>query len=132
MHLRSKKAAKKQLSETAQFEKLLRQSSKADRYVLRLYITGSTPRSAAAIANIRSLCDEYLHSRYDLEVVDIYQQPAAAAGNQIIAAPTLIKQFPTPVKRMVGDLGDRNRVLVGLDLADEVVGANVGTKWAKV
>jgi circadian clock protein KaiB len=87
-----------------------------DRYVLRLYVTGSTPRSLTAIANIRKLCDEYLKGRYDLEVVDIYQQPILAQGEQIIAAPTLIKKLPAPLRKMVGDFSNETRVLVGLDI----------------
>ncbi len=86
------------------------------RYVLRLYVTGSTQRSGQAITNIRSLCDEFLPGRYDLDVIDIYQQPDAAVGQQIIAAPTLVKELPLPARRMIGDLANRDRVLVGLDL----------------
>jgi circadian clock protein KaiB len=107
------------------FEKLIRQQSR-QHYVLRLFITGTTPRSCRAIANIRSLCEEHLSGRYDLEVIDIYQQPAEASGHQIIAAPTLIKKLPFPPKRMIGDLSDRGRVLVGLDLKEKK------TTWVKV
>ena len=88
----------------------------ADRYILRLYITGLTPRSSRAVKNLKTVCDEYLAGRYDLEVIDIYQQPGLARGEQIIAAPTLIKKLPLPVRRIIGDLSDRERVLVGLDL----------------
>ena len=84
--------------------------------MLRLYVTGLTPRSSRAVGNLKAVCDEYLAGRYDLEVIDIYQQPALARGEQIIAAPTLIKKLPLPVRRMIGDLSDRERVLVGLDL----------------
>ncbi|MEO6567210.1 MAG: circadian clock KaiB family protein [Opitutaceae bacterium] len=101
---------------TAEFERLLREAKGTKKYVLRLYITGSSPRSSQAITNIRSLCEEHLAGRYELEVVDIYQQPGEAAGNQIIAAPTLVKEQPVPLRRMVGDLSNRERVLVGLDL----------------
>src|SRR4029077_16796620 len=87
-----------------------------EQYVLRLYVTGMTPRSARAVENLRSVCDEFLEGRYDLEVIDIYQQPALTKGEQIIAAPTLIKKLPLPVRRLVGDMSDRERVLVGLDL----------------
>src|SRR5690348_14355985 len=86
------------------------------RYVLRLYVTGKTPRSTQAVQNLRAICDEYLEGRYDLEVIDIYQQPALLAGEQIIAAPTLVKKFPPPTRRLVGDMSNRRRVLVGLDL----------------
>jgi circadian clock protein KaiB len=86
------------------------------KYVLRLFITGSTPRSARSIFNLRNLCEDRLMGRYQLEVVDIYQQPELARAEQIIAAPTLIKSLPLPLRRLVGDLSDRDRVLVGLDL----------------
>jgi len=89
---------------------------RADRYVLRLYVTGLTPRSERAVRNLRAICDEYLAGRYDLEVVDIYQQPLLAKGEQIIAAPTLIKKLPLPVRRIIGDMSNRERVLVGLHL----------------
>lgn len=87
-----------------------------DRYVLRLYITGMTPRSTRAVANIRKICEEHLHGRYDLEVVDVYQKPTLAAGEQIIAAPTLIKQLPLPLRRFIGDMSNTERILLGLDL----------------
>jgi circadian clock protein KaiB len=87
-----------------------------EKYVLRLYVTGVTPRSVLAIANIRKICEEHLHGRYELEVIDIYQKPVLARDEQIIAAPTLIKQLPAPLRRLVGDLSNRERVLLGLDL----------------
>jgi len=86
------------------------------RYVLKLYVTGKTSRSTQAVENLRAICDEYLEGRYDLEVIDIYQQPGLLAGEQIIAAPTLLKKSPLPTRRLVGDLSNRYRVLVGLDL----------------
>jgi circadian clock protein KaiB len=88
----------------------------AERYVLRLYVTGMTPRSYRAIINLQTICDECLEGRYDLDVIDIYQQPALTKGEQIIAAPTLIKQLPLPMRRLVGDMSNRERVLLGLDL----------------
>ena len=88
----------------------------APRYVLRLYVTGSTPRSARAIENMRRICEEHLAGRYDLEVVDIYQRPEAAREFQLVAAPTLVKLLPEPLRRIIGDLSDENRVLHGLDL----------------
>ena len=87
-------------------------------YVLRLYITGSTPRSARAIANIRKICEEHLEGRYDLEVVDISQHPTLAEGEQIIAAPTLIKKLPLPLRRFIGDMSQTERILLGLDLRE--------------
>jgi circadian clock protein KaiB len=90
---------------------------RAEKYVLRLYIAGGTPRSTRAVANIREICEHNLHGRYDLEVIDIYQHPALAQGEQIIAAPTLVKQLPHPLRRFIGDLSDTERILVGMDLA---------------
>jgi circadian clock protein KaiB len=86
------------------------------RYLLRLYITGQTPRSRQSVENLRALCDKYIPNQFDLEVVDIYQQPAMAAAGQIIAAPTLIKSMPLPLRRLVGDFSDQNRVILGLDI----------------
>ena len=86
------------------------------RYILRLYITGQTPRSVKSVENLRALCVKYLPGQFDLEVVDIYQQPAMAAAGQIIAAPTLIKSMPLPLRRLVGDFSDQKRVILGLDI----------------
>lgn len=86
------------------------------RYVLRLYVTGQTPRSLTAIENIRRICAEHLEGRYDLEVIDIYQQSMLAKGDQIVAAPTLIKRLPLPPRQLIGDMSDTERVLMGLDL----------------
>ena len=91
-------------------------ASPADRYVLRLYVTGLTSRSARAVKNLQAICDEYLAGRYDLEVIDIYQQPVLTRGEQIIAAPTLIKKLPLPMRRIIGDMSNRDSVLLGLDL----------------
>jgi circadian clock protein KaiB len=92
------------------------QAPEAERYILRLYVTGMTPRSVRAVKNLQAICNEYLKDRYDLEVIDIYQQPVLARGEQIIAAPTLVKKHPLPMRRIVGDMSQRDRVLVGLDL----------------
>jgi len=86
------------------------------KYVLRLYVTGMTPRSTEAITTIKAICEEHLQGRYDLEVIDIYQHPQLAREEQIIAAPTLIKKLPSPLRRLIGTLSDKERVLVGLDL----------------
>lgn len=111
--------ARKQKSATQSFEEAL-QKSEADNpdrhYVLRLYVTGATMRSLQAIRNIREICETHLSGRYDLEIIDVYQQPVLAKGEQIIAAPTLIKKIPAPLRRLVGDLSDREKVLMGLDL----------------
>lgn len=104
-----------QKTATEAFEEALAQPGR-ERYVLRLYVTGATPRSTHALANIKRICEEHLQGRYDLEVIDIYQQPVLAEGEQIIAAPTLIKQLPLPLRRLIGDMSNEERVLVGLDL----------------
>jgi circadian clock protein KaiB len=87
-----------------------------ERYILRLYVTGMTTRSGRAVRNLRSICDEYLEGRYELEVIDIYQQPVLTKGEQIVAAPTLIKRLPLPMRRIIGDMSNKERVLLGLDL----------------
>ena len=113
---------KKPLNSSAQFEKLLKDSLTVKHYSLRLYVTGTSARSTQAVANIRNLCEEYLHGKYDLEVIDIYQQPMEAVDEQIIAAPTLVKSLPAPSRRLIGDLSDRDRVIVGLDLRSRKAG----------
>jgi len=100
---------------TRKFEKASKQADH-EKYVLKLYITGMTPKSRIAIQNLQKLCEEYLKGRYELEVIDIYQQPTLARGEQIIATPTLIKKLPEPVRRLIGDLSATDRVLLGLDL----------------
>ncbi len=87
------------------------------RYVLRLFITGSTPRSIRAIDNMRRICREHLAGRYDLKVIDVYQDPEATRDLQIVATPTLVKVLPEPLRRIIGDLSDRERVLAGLEIA---------------
>jgi circadian clock protein KaiB len=87
------------------------------KYALRLYVTGQTPRSLRSIENLRNLCEKHLKGRYDLEVVDIYQQPSLAKEMQILAAPTLVKALPLPLRRLVGDFSDQSRVVLGLDLS---------------
>ena len=119
---------------SAEFEKLLKNAGNAGHFVLRLFVTGNTVRSGQAIANVRALCEDYLAGRYDLEVVDIYQQPTAAAREQIIAAPTLVKELPVPARRLIGDLSDRDKVIVGLDLkpAGDPVEKGGKTHWVKL
>ena len=97
------------------FERVLKKSLK-EKYVLRLYVTGMTPRSTQAIQNIKQICDEELLGRCDLEVIDIYQRPVLARGEQIIATPTLVKKLPLPLRRFIGDLSDKERIVLGLDL----------------
>ena len=100
---------------TEVFEQLIQQKGK-EKYVLRLYVSGLTPRSQTAIKNIKKICEEHLKGRYDLEVIDVYQKPVLAKGEQIIAAPTLIRKLPLPLRRFIGDLSDSERILLGLDL----------------
>ena len=100
---------------TREFERS-RGNPQEEHYALRLYVTGTTPKSVRAIANVKKICDEYLKGRYELEVIDLYQQPQLAQGEQIIAAPTLIKKLPLPLRRIIGDMSKSERVLVGLDL----------------
>jgi circadian clock protein KaiB len=85
-------------------------------YVLRLYIAGMSARSSRAVMNIKEICENSLSSHYDLEVIDIYQQPKLAKGEQIIAAPTLVKELPLPLRKFIGDLSNTEKLLIGLDL----------------
>jgi circadian clock protein KaiB len=87
-----------------------------DNYVLRLYVAGSTPRSSRAIANIKAICEQYLANRYDLTVVDLYEQQERAHDDQIVVVPTLVRQAPLPVRKMIGDLSETEQVLATLDL----------------
>jgi circadian clock protein KaiB len=87
-----------------------------DKYILRLYITGTTSRSALALTNLKKICEEYLEGRYELEVIDLYKMPSLAKDEQIIAAPTLIKKLPLPFRRIIGDMSNAEKVLMGLDL----------------
>jgi circadian clock protein KaiB len=93
-------------------------------YVLRLYITGTTLQSTRAILNIRKICEEHLEGRYELEVVDLSRHPTLAMGEQIIAAPTLIKKLPLPLRRFIGDMSQTERILLGLDLRVAAVNAS--------
>ena len=97
------------------------QSSAGKRYVLKLYITGATRRSQRAITNLNSICTEYLQGDCDVEVVDVYRSPTMARAANVIAAPTLVRQLPLPVRRLIGDLSERGRVLVLLDIKPKTV-----------
>jgi circadian clock protein KaiB len=100
---------------TTQHDLKMTESGK-DKYILRLYITGSTSRSVLALTNLKKICEEYLEGRYELEVIDLYQMPSLAKDEQIIAAPTLIKKLPLPFRRIIGDMSNAEKVLMGLDL----------------
>jgi circadian clock protein KaiB len=87
-----------------------------ERWELRLYVAGQTPKCVAAFANLKKICEEYLTGQYDIEIVDLLQTPALAQGDQILAIPTLVRKLPEPVRKIIGDLSNTERVLVGLDI----------------
>ena len=102
---------------TESFEEALKEKAlKRAKYILRLYVTGSSDRSLRAVYNLKKLCEEYLPDDYELEVIDIYKDPTAAREEQIIAAPTLVKKLPEPIRKFVGDLSNTQKILVGLDV----------------
>ena len=101
--------------QSAAFERALKRQE-TEHYLLRLYVTGATPKSLRAIQNLKRICEKHLEGRYHLEVIDVYQQPVLARGEQIVAAPTLIKYLPTPLRKFIGDMSDTERILLGLDL----------------
>jgi circadian clock protein KaiB len=102
---------------TEAFEEALKRSPlRRAKYILRLYVTGSSGRSLKALQNLKKICEEHFPDDYDLEVIDIYEDPAAAREEQIIAAPTLVKKLPRPLRKFVGDLSNTQKILVGLDL----------------
>lgn len=107
---------KKSKYSSSDFEKEI-MKIKNGRFILKLYITGTTPNSLKAIRNIKEICEKHLKGRYSLEVIDIYQQPHLLKGEQIIAAPTLIKKLPLPLRKLIGDMSDTEKVLLGLDLS---------------
>lgn len=101
---------------TEAFEQALKGATlRRAKYILRLYVTGSSARSLAAVHNLKKICEEHLPD-YDLEVIDIYENPTAAREEQIIAAPTLVKKLPRPLRKFVGDLSNTQKILVGLDI----------------
>jgi len=110
---------------TEAFENALR-SDDGSPYVLKLYVAGSTPRSARAIANIHRICEEHLQGRYRLEIIDIYQQPELAAKEQLVVAPTLIRKLPLPLRTFIGDLSQTEKILVGMDLLPRNAKTNHG------
>lgn len=110
---------KNPIDSTASFEQALK-SSQDKFYTLRLYVIGTSPQSVRAISNIKNICEEHLQGRYELDVIDLHQQPQLAHGEQIIASPTLIKKLPLPLRRIIGDMSNEDRVLVGLDLRPKI------------
>ena len=95
---------------------MMKTANDAGTYRLRLYVAGQTPRSIGAFANLKKICDLHLNGRYELEIIDLLQRPQLARGDQILAIPTLVRRLPEPVKKIIGDLSNAERVLVGLDL----------------
>jgi len=104
--------------EPLSLQQIAANASEADteKWDLRLYVAGQTPRSIAAFANLKRLCEEHLAGRYNIEVVDLMKYPQLAAGDQILAIPTLVRKLPQPIRKIVGDLRDTERALVGLQL----------------
>jgi len=88
----------------------------SDSYALKLYVAGQTPKAVRAFSNLRKICEEHLQGRYTIEVIDLIENPALGRGDQILALPTLVRKLPAPIKRIIGDLSNTERVLVGLDL----------------
>jgi circadian clock protein KaiB len=101
---------------TAVRKKTTVQKAAPQRVILKLYVAGQSPKSVLAITNLKKICEENLRGRYELEVIDLYQQPQLARGEQIIALPTLIRKLPVPLRRIIGDMSNTARVLIGLDM----------------
>lgn len=108
-------------NKAAEFEKALAERDR-QKYLLRLYVAGMTPRSLEAIASIRNICEKHLKGRYEIEVIDIYERPEAAKNQQVLAAPTLIKALPLPLRKFIGRLSDEERILKGLDILPKNTG----------
>ena len=100
---------------SAAFEQALQEKNQ-EHYLLKLYISGMTPNSQRAIKNVQKICEEHLYGRFELEIIDIYQQPIFAKDGQIVAVPTLVKELPPPLRKFIGDLSQTERILAGLDL----------------
>jgi circadian clock protein KaiB len=111
-----KKKNGKVADEAKVFKEALSRQHAVGRYALVLFVSGSTPNSLRAIRNIRTLCEEQLHGRYELKVIDIYQHPDQVRAKQIVATPTLLKILPLPLRRLIGDLSNKDRLLLGLDM----------------
>src|SRR5678816_4637113 len=94
----------------------------SDTFDLRLYVAGRTPKALRAFANLRKICDEHLAGRYSIEVIDLLEDPQLGRGDQILALPTLVRRLPEPIKKIIGDLSNTERVLVGLDLQERRAG----------
>jgi circadian clock protein KaiB len=99
-----------------------------ERYLLRLFVAGTSARAAEALANLRRICDEELDSRYDIEVIDVLERPDLAENDKVMATPTLVKRLPPPLRRVIGDLSDKQKVLLGLELRARPILPNDGDK----
>jgi len=110
--VRGKDAIAMQLSEDG----IAMPSSEGEGYLLRLYVAGQTPKSVLAFTNLKQICEEHLQGRYEIEIIDLMENPQLARGDQILAVPTLVRRLPEPIKKIIGDLSNTERVLVGLDL----------------
>jgi circadian clock protein KaiB len=111
-----KKAETTEVPDSARDYEIAIQATQDGEYILRLYVSGMTPKSRRAIENVRKICAEHLAGRYQLEIIDIYQQPIFAKEGQIVAAPTLVKELPLPLRKFIGDMSQTERLLIGLDL----------------
>ncbi len=107
--------ARRKATTTERFEEMLKNPPK-ERYVLKLFVSGASAKSLTALENIKRLCEERLAGRYELEIIDVYQRPGVVLANQILAAPTLVKELPPPITKLLGDLSNEAQVLLGLDL----------------
>jgi len=99
-----------------EFERALEGPETGKKFVLKLFVSGATGRSARAIENMRNFCEQYLKGRYELEIIDIYQQPELLEREQVIAAPTLVKELPPPLRKLIGDMSDKEKILIGLNV----------------
>jgi len=92
-----------------------------EQWILKLYVAGQTPKSILAFSNLKKICEEHLNGKYQIEIIDLLEKPQLAKGDQILAVPTLVRKLPTPLKKIIGDLSNTERVLVGLDISPLVV-----------
>lgn len=99
-----------------QFEQAIDDPQSEKKIIMKLYVSGATPRSSRAIENIRNFCEEHLKGRYELEIVDIYQQPELLKHDEVVAAPTLIKELPLPLRKLIGDMSDEEKIMIGLNI----------------
>jgi len=104
------------MKQPATSKRKVNKSKNVERWSLRLYVAGTTPKSMEALRNLKQICETHLEKKYQVEVVDLLEDPQLAAGDQILAIPTLVRRLPPPLKKIIGDLSDTERVLIGLDL----------------